>query len=45
VAQIALGPLVVADNIAAAKRGGKPHRLLLELARELPAVRRMIQNL
>ena len=38
VAQIALGPLVVADNIVASRRGGKPHRLLLELARELPAV-------
>jgi len=37
-AQIALGPLVVADNIAASKRGGKPPKIVQEIAAELPAI-------
>jgi len=41
-AQIALGPLVVADNIAAARRDRKPHKLLLELAQELPAIQKLL---
>jgi len=44
VAQIALGPLIIADNIVASRRGGRPHRLLLELARELPAVAKYLNT-
>jgi len=36
VAQIALGPLVVADNIVASRRGGKAPKILQEIVAELP---------